>query len=317
MLHGSPGIGKSAIVQSIAKEFGLLLIDLRLAQCDPTDLSGFPSVDPITKRASYSPMSTFPLEGDVIPAGYNGWLLFLDEINSANQTVMAAAYKLVLDRAIGQHKLHKNVAIVCAGNLETDNAIVEPMGTAMQSRMVHLEIALDAEEWLEWATSTGFDHRIISFIRFKVSSLYTFSPDHGDKTYACPRSWEFANRLLPKGDAIPKELLPLLAGALSEGVAREFAGFCSIYTNLPAIASILQYPTLVEVPQEPSTLYALTGALGESLTVTNAAGLMQYINRMPVEFQVLTMRSAIKRDSGLVAEATISEWISTKSVELF
>ena len=39
MLSGSPGIGKSHIVHQIAAEYGLQLIDLRLAQCDPTDLN--------------------------------------------------------------------------------------------------------------------------------------------------------------------------------------------------------------------------------------------------------------------------------------
>ena len=39
MLLGSPGIGKSHIVRQIAKEHGLKVIDLRLAQCDPTDLN--------------------------------------------------------------------------------------------------------------------------------------------------------------------------------------------------------------------------------------------------------------------------------------
>lgn len=39
MIHGSPGIGKSAIVHAIAGEFNLKVIDLRLSQCDPTDLN--------------------------------------------------------------------------------------------------------------------------------------------------------------------------------------------------------------------------------------------------------------------------------------
>lgn len=39
MVTGSPGIGKSAIVHQIAQEFGLKVIDLRLSQCDPTDLN--------------------------------------------------------------------------------------------------------------------------------------------------------------------------------------------------------------------------------------------------------------------------------------
>lgn len=39
MMVGSPAIGKSAIVHEIAKKYGLKLIDLRLSQCDPTDLN--------------------------------------------------------------------------------------------------------------------------------------------------------------------------------------------------------------------------------------------------------------------------------------
>lgn len=39
MISGSPGIGKSAILRAIARMFNLKMIDLRLAQCDPTDLN--------------------------------------------------------------------------------------------------------------------------------------------------------------------------------------------------------------------------------------------------------------------------------------
>ena len=38
-IASSPGCGKSDIVRSIAKEFGLFLIDLRLASKDPTDIN--------------------------------------------------------------------------------------------------------------------------------------------------------------------------------------------------------------------------------------------------------------------------------------
>lgn len=38
-LIGSPAIGKSSICHAIADEYGLKVIDMRLAQCDPTDLN--------------------------------------------------------------------------------------------------------------------------------------------------------------------------------------------------------------------------------------------------------------------------------------
>jgi MoxR-like ATPase len=39
MVAGSPGTGKSEIIHQIAKHFNLYLIDLRLSQCDPTDIN--------------------------------------------------------------------------------------------------------------------------------------------------------------------------------------------------------------------------------------------------------------------------------------
>jgi adenylate kinase family enzyme len=39
MILGSPGVGKSDIANGIADDFNLQLIDLRLSQCDQTDLN--------------------------------------------------------------------------------------------------------------------------------------------------------------------------------------------------------------------------------------------------------------------------------------
>lgn len=315
MIIGSPGMGKSQIVHQIAEQFKLKVIDIRLAQCDPTDLMGFPRIN--GDRAGYAPMETFPIEGDPIPDGYSGWLIFLDEMNSASPAVQAAAYKLVLDRMVGQYKLHKNVAIVCAGNKETDNAIVQPLSTALQSRLTHLELVVDAKEWVNWAVENGIDHRITSFINFTPNNLYTFRPDHTDNTYACPRTWEFANRLLKDLDLKDPISVPILAGTLSEGVAREFINFCKIHNRLPKIEEILKRPGSIDVPEEPSILYALSGALASHANKDNMDELIHFIKRMPVEFQVVCLREAIKRNKDIVSTAAIKTWITTNAANLF
>ena len=309
MLTGSPGMGKSAIVKDIAKTYNLKLIDLRLSQCDPTDLMGFPSIQ--GQRAGYLPMETFPLEGDPIPEGYSGWLLFLDEFNSASIAVQAAGYKLILDRMVGQKNLHKHVAVVCAGNLETDGAIVNPMSTAMQSRLAHLELMTDGDQWLDWAYENDIHRFITSYIKFKPGSLYAFSPDHTDKTYACSRTWEFANRVLEVTGTDDKDLLPMLAGVLSEGVAREFIGFTKIDKDLPKITQIMESPNSIQVPDEPSVLFALTGSISHHANKDNLVPLITYIKRLPKEFQVVTLRETVRRQKELVSHPAMQEWIGT------
>jgi len=315
MLRSSPGIGKSSIVREVADTYKLFVIDLRLAQCDPTDINGFPTIH--GDRAGYRPMDTFPIEGDAIPEGYSGWLLFLDEFSSASLAVQAAAYKLVLDRMVGKFKLHKNVAIVCAGNLESDNAIVIPMSTALQSRLLHIELVSDVPEWLDWAYANGIDHRITSYIKFKPGQLYAFSPDHNDETYACNRTWEFANRVLQVTDDVDKDRLPMLAGTLSEGVAREFIAFCKIDNDLPKIHQIVESPDKIRVPTEPSILYALTGSISHNATKENIGQLIKYIKRLPKEFQVVTLRETVRRNAKMLAVPAMATWIDESAFEIY
>lgn len=262
-------------------------------------------------------MDTFPIEGDPIPKGYSGWLVLFDELTSAVPALQAASYKILLDRMVGQFKLHKNVALCAAGNLETDNAIVQPMSTALQSRLVHLELVVDAKEWNAWATANGIDHRITSYINFKPGNLYTFQPDHTDKTYASPRTWEFCNRLLQVTEVGAPDLLPMLAGTISEGVAREFIGFCKIYQELPTIEQITDNPEGIKVPDEPSILFALTGSISHHASMDNFGQLMKFIGRLPVEFQVVCLRETVRRNKSMLAHAAVQKWVSTSAATLF
>ena len=316
LLVGSPGMGKSQIYQQIADTYGLLMIDFRLGTADVTDVNGFPKIN--DNKAGYVPMDTFPIEGDPIPEGYNGWLLLFDEITAAVPTLQAAAYKIILDRRVGKYRLHPNVAVCAAGNLESDNAVVHPMSTALQSRLVHIELMVDATEWTNWAATNDVDHRITDYIKFMPNNLFTFSPDHTDKTYACPRTWEFANRVLKVTEEDSKDRLPMLAGTIGEGVAREFLGFMKIYKDLPTPAEIANDPERIKVPLEPSVLFALTGTISHhAKNDPSFSQVMKYVGRLPVEFQVVTLRETVRRNPKMMAHPAVQKWVSASAESLF
>ena len=249
------------------RKYKLLLIDLRLAQMEPTDLMGFPAINDETHTAGYTPMDIFPLENTPIPKGYKGWLLLLDEINQADRATMKAAYKLVLDRMVGQFPLHKQCYVAAAGNLDTDNALVEEMGTAMQSRISpHMVLGVDTQQWLEWANVRGIDYRICSFIEFRPDLLHHFEPDHTDCTYPCPRTWERVHEYIIGHEFTGPELndihMPLLAGTIGSGATIEFIAFSQLFTKLPNFASIMASPENVEFNDSPDVVFALTGLTG-------------------------------------------------------
>jgi len=288
-IQSSPAMGKSAIVKGIAKDFNLKLIDHRLSTSAPEDLSGLPHFRD-DGTATFAPFDTFPTEDTPLPEGKQGWLLFLDEFNSASKAVQAAAYKLVLDKEIGQKKLHPNVVIVCAGNLSTDRAITNPISTAMQSRLIHLTMELNHGEFMEdVAFKFEWDSRIIAFLNYKPALLHDFRPDHNESTFCSPRTWEFMNKLT-KGNEVLVEDAPLYAGAITSGVAVDFITFTKVYDSLPQVGVITQDPEGTALPHDSATRYATITHLIEFINEDNIDPLVIYVNRLPAEFKVLFFR---------------------------
>lgn len=302
-VQSSPGLGKSSIMRAIAKQESLKLIDHRLSTSAPEDLSGLPEFynnDQGERRARFVPFGDlFPLEGDPLPKDKAGWMLFLDEFNSASKSVQAAAYKLILDKQVGQKNLHPNVVITAAGNLSTDRAITTNLSTAMQSRVVHLEMDVNHENWLyDVAFKENYDSRIVGYLSQYPSKLMDFRPDHQEKTFCCPRTWEFVNRLI-KGKDIDNEHAPLLAGTITSGTAADFVAFCKIYMNLVTVDQILANPERCILPQDQNLRWATISHMLEKVNDQNFDKLSIYVDRFDMSFRILFYRSALVRHPSL------------------
>jgi hypothetical protein len=301
-VQSSPAMGKSAIVRSIAKEYNLELIDHRLSTSAPEDLSGLPKFE--NGIASFVPFNTFPTEDTPLPAGKQGWMLFLDEFNSASKMVQAAAYKLVLDRMVGLKKLHPNVVIVCAGNLSTDRAIVNPISTAMQSRLIHLIMRLDHKEFMhDVALPQRWDERIVAFLNYKKDMLYDFRPDHNEHTFCSPRTWEFMNKLI-KDQEIVEADAALYAGAITSGAAVDFIKFTAVYASLPNATVIVKDPEGTALPVDSATRWATITHLIENTDDKSFGPIATYVNRLPSEFRVLFFRGLLVRKPELKRHPT-------------
>lgn len=312
---GSPGVGKSDIVKNIAKQNNLELIDIRLSQCDPTDLQGFPNV--VDGRMRYIPPANFPLDTDELPKGKDGWLIFLDEMNSAPLSVQAAAYKILLDRMVDNHNIHPRVRLIAAGNKTTDKAIVQRQSTAIQSRLIHFSLAVDHEVWIDWANQHDIDHRVISYIKWKPNMLQKFDPNHADNTFPCPRTWEFLSKLINGVDAFGRLEHVMMAGTVGEGASTEFKSFVRIYESLPTIEQILNDPTGFIIPNEADKQYAITTMLSHNMHQDNINILMKAVKRLPIEFQVVTLKDIYKRVPELKSHELIQTWIAENAHKMF
>src|SRR5210317_167861 len=163
-LWGPPGIGKSEVVASIAEEQKGLMIDLRLAQMEPTDLRGIPYYNKDNGLMDWAPPIDLPDEE--LASQYPVVVLFLDEMNSAPPSVQAAAYQLILNRRVGKYVLPDNVVMIAAGNRESDKGVTYRMPTPLANRFVHIEMRADFLAWADWAVNNNIHTDVVGYLSF-------------------------------------------------------------------------------------------------------------------------------------------------------
>lgn len=258
-LWGPPGIGKSEVVANIAEELGGVMIDLRLAQMEPTDLRGIPYFNKDIGKMDWA--APIDLPDDEFAAQHKMVVLFLDEMNSAAPSIQAAAYQLILNRRIGKYELPKNVVVIAAGNRESDKGVTYRMPAPLANRFVHLEMRCDHAAWEQWAIKHTIHKDVIGYVGFAKQDLYDFDPRSSSRSFATPRSWSFVSELLADNDATDSELTDLIAGAVGEGVAVKFMAHRKIAGQLPRPEEILNGKVSELKIKEVSAMYSLVISL--------------------------------------------------------
>src|SRR5208282_3440219 len=184
---------------------------------------------------------------------------FLDDLGQATAAVQGAYMQLLLERRVNGHVLAENVYMVAASNRHEDRAGCNKMITPLLNRFLHIDIEVSEEDWQAWALTAAIDPIVRAFIRFKPGLLFQFDPTAGTRSFPTPRSWDFVSQVL---GATPEHLMhPVVSGCVGEGPAAEFVAFRRLYTQLPDPMSIIANPQGAVVPQEPSVVHALSGAL--------------------------------------------------------
>jgi hypothetical protein len=258
-LWGPPGIGKSDIIKQIGTELGAHVIDIRLSLWEPTDIKGIPYFDATAGRMNWAPPIELP--DAVMAAKHEKIVLFMDEMNSAAPAVQAAAYQLVLNRKVGTYTLPDNVYIVAAGNREADKGVTYRMPAPLANRFVHLEMAVDWDDWFSWAADNRIHKDVVGFLTFSKKDLYDFDPKSGSKAFATPRSWSFVSELLFDDEEDEGTLTDLAAGAIGEGLAIKFMAHRKVASKLPNPTDILSGKVKKMDTKEISAMYSLTVSL--------------------------------------------------------
>jgi hypothetical protein len=259
-LWGPPGIGKSEVVSEITEELGGFMIDLRMAQMEPTDIRGIPFFNKDIGKMDWAPPVDLPDEE--LASQYPIVCLFLDEMNSAAPAVQAAGYQLILNRRVGKYKLPDNVVIVAAGNRDSDKGVTYRMPMPLANRFLHIEMRPDFASWQNWAVNKGIHKDVVGYLSFAKQDLYDFDSKSSSRAFATPRSWCFVSDLLNDEDDTDSDtLFNLVAGSVGEGLAVKFMAHRKVAGQMPEPSDILAGKVKELRVKEVSAMYSLTISL--------------------------------------------------------
>lgn len=311
-LEGKSGIGKS---ESFGQASAYLaehvdnwqgVIDLRLSQCDQTDLRGVPSVeDGVTK---WNRPSFFPEEG-------TSGIFLLDEFSSASPPLQAVAYQLVLDRRVGDYHLPAGWMVAAAGNTQSDRGVTFNIAAPLLNRMNIIKVETVLSDWEVYAAKNGCRPEVMAFVHNRADYLHKFdSKTQGQ--FPSGRGWMAASRRMSMDfgsignseEEVHSLRVEALAGEVGAEAAADFEAFLRVYGTIPDIDAIEKDPLGAKVPDALNQLHCLTMGISTRLSVKNFDAFYKYLKRMPKEHGTLAVKLAYSRDKSIYKTAGFGEW---------
>ena len=319
MIWGAPGVGKSQIIQdsveaifdAVASARGVEVPPQRLARLgaptlwerrindyDLLDFAGLPHiVDNVQKRAL---PDIWPGVGSDTPA-YG--VLFLDEFPQGAREKQTAVQRLLDEGRIGDYVLPGHpksdpdckrglVAVVLAGNRQSDRANSHGMGTQTGSRMVHFTLAPDV------------DPLVTAFVKQMPEYLYKLDPTAKSDTPTgpTPRTLEKLSKAVKRCPPAHVETA-VYTGIVGEECARAFLALCHAARGVN-VDEALTSPDTCPVPTDTGLQFAAASLLIRRSNTENFDNIVKFVERdgwSSPEIGVFVVE-AIKRRIPLVAE---------------
>lgn len=230
LVWGAPGIGKTAILNFIAKEyFGADAKEKRrLIDFDLMTMSGedffMPAVsnkDTPQAKGARLPDEWLPVyriddpDGDAKANGPDGkgGILFFDEIARCKVSVQNVCLKIIDERRVGSYVLGSKWVIICAANRKSDLSDDEQesfkWSSTLANRFQQVNFAANIEDWAPWALSAKDDlgrmlvkPEIVAFLKFNQKYFHLLDPEEfsnssgGSEAWPSPRSWTNASQAI-------------------------------------------------------------------------------------------------------------------------
>lgn len=184
-VEGDAGLGKTSSIKQLAKELGMDMIMLNLAEFEELgDLVGFPVKEfQITNSEGHNTWINEHQIEAAMKKGYKvtdkrmshaapewiqgkgeGGFLILDDYSRADHRFMQATMSLIDQQSYASWKLPKNWHIILTTNPDNGDYNVTSLDVAQRTRFISVDVKWDVNVWAKWAEQAGIDSRCINFM---------------------------------------------------------------------------------------------------------------------------------------------------------
>lgn len=313
MLWGPPGIGKTSLVAQAAHEAGVGFKSVIAHLYQPVDVLGLPYI--VDGRCEYAPPSVFP---DASRDGERG-VFFIDELPNCVPAMQSAWGIVILERSTKHYKFPPGWVIACAGNREGDRAGSSRLVSALENRLVHVNVEPSSEEFLQHAVGRAMHPTVPAFLQERPDMLLRFDARSSEKAFPSPRAWERASDVmkLPLAEAARVEMLK---GTVGAGAAIEFVAFSKVFDELPRLADVLSGKADLSELRRPDVLravvYSVLAWVGEKPELERVEAAAGVVGRLADEWASLLLARLYRFDQNLLLKTRAWPTLSVRFARL-
>ena len=238
LLLGAPGIGKTQIMEQIARECRVGLVSYTITHHTRQSAIGLPFISKKEFGGKAYSVTEYTMS-EIVASIYNKiektglkeGILFIDEINCVSETLAPAMLQFLQCKMFGNHEIPQGWVIVAAGNPPEYNKSVREFDVVTMDRVKKIEVEPDFAVWKEYAVKNRLHPAVISYLSTRTANFYRMETTVDGRTFATPRGWEDLSQMLTVYETLGKRMDREVVRQYiqHEKIAKDFANYLELY----------------------------------------------------------------------------------------
>jgi DNA replicative helicase MCM subunit Mcm2 (Cdc46/Mcm family) len=203
LLIGPPGIGKTQIMEQVAKECRIGLVAYTITHHTRQSAVGLPFIKEECFEGKNCSVTEYTMS-EIIASVYRKMqetglkegILFIDEINCVSETLAPTMLQFLQCKTFGNQAVPQGWVIVAAGNPPEYNKSVRDFDVVTLDRVRYLEISADYPVWKSYAREQHIHGAILSYLELRPNNFYRVESDVDGMQFVTARGWEDLSNLI-------------------------------------------------------------------------------------------------------------------------